>query len=252
MQNVSAGKYNILLVDDDVVFTEELKNMLNTNGYNVVNTLTNIEDFIKYLKEQPLPDVIILDVFLGSDNILYSSKIDLFELLKDQNVIFITCSEDETIYNRVKHKENSFFIIKPFHFFTLDRIICNLLRDQAKVLIKDGRKKYYVDKNQILCFEVKGNYSVMRTPDKQFVFKKSLRQILHIFDNLDLIQVHRNYVVPRSRINQTNFREKYLVIESIKIPLSGKYKDAIIGLSYKNRNFFDEKKHVPKPSSENS
>lgn len=215
---------SIILVDDDDIFSEDLKNKLNINGYSNVDIKSDFKDFINNLENLDDTDIIILDIIFGVDNILNLPNNNIKEQLKKLNIIFITSSEDSNIYKKTQEFEDSFFIIKPFHFFTIDRLIQSLIKNQTKILIKDGRKKYYIDKIEIICFEVNGNYSVLKTRSKQYVYKKSLKQIFIMFHNLDLVQVHRNFAVPKSKIQLINFREKYLIIDGINIPLSYKYK----------------------------
>lgn len=224
MQSDISEAQRIIIVDDDDIFSEDLKNKLNVNGYSNVVIKPNFIEFINDLENLDDTDIIILDIIFGVENILNLPNKNIKELLKGMNIIFITSSEDSNIYEKIKDFEDSFFIIKPFHFYTIDRLIQSLIKNQTKILIKDGRKKYYIDKIEIICFEVNGNYSVLKTRSKQYVYKKSLKQIFIMFHNLDLVQVHRNFAVPKSKIQLINFREKYLIIDGINIPLSYKYK----------------------------
>ena len=224
MQSDISEAQRIIIVDDDDIFSEDLKNKLNVNGYSNVIIKSDFKEFINDLESLDDTDIIILDIIFGVENILNLPNNNIKEQLKKLNIIFITSSEDSNIYEKIKDFEDSFFIIKPFHFYTIDRLIQSLIKNQTKILIKDGRKKYYIDKIEIICFEVNGNYSVLKTRSKQYVYKKSLKQIFIMFHNLDLVQVHRNFAVPKSKIQLINFREKYLIIDGINIPLSYKYK----------------------------
>jgi len=215
----------IVIVDDDIIFLEDLKNKLLLNGYSNIICLNNIDDFIQYLTNLNDPDIIILDIFFGSENILRFKNSQISELLIDQNIIFITSSEDANIYEQTQDFENSYIIIKPFHFYTIDRLIQNLIKNQSKVVIKDGRKKHYIDKNEVICFEVNGNYSVLKTNLKQYVFKKSLKQIFNLYPNLDLVQIHRNFAVPKFKIQLINFREKYIIVDNVRLPLSYSFRE---------------------------
>lgn len=214
----------IVIIDDDDIFSEDLKFKLLSNGYRDVERISNIKLFTTYLNNLETPDILLLDVFFGSETI-FGLESNFAEVLKNQNIIFITNSEDEAIYEQIQEFENSYIIIKPFHFYTIDRLIQNILKNQTKLLIKDGRKKHFIDRNEVICFEVNGNYSVMKTQLKQYVFKKSLKQIFQLYPNLDLVQVHRNFAVPKFKIQQINFREKYIIVENTKIPLSYSFKE---------------------------
>ncbi|MBK8721368.1 MAG: response regulator [Saprospiraceae bacterium] len=230
MQSDISEAQRIIIVDDDDIFSEDLKNKLNVNGYSNVVIKPNFIEFINDLENLDDTDIIILDIIFGVENILNLPN-NIKEQLKKLNIIFITSSEDSNIYEKIQDFEDSFFIIKPFHFYTIDRLIQSLIKNQTKILIKDGRKKYYIDKIEIICFEVNGNYSVLKTRSKQYVYKKSLKQIFIMFHNLDLVQVHRNFAVPKSKIQLINFREKYLIIDGINIPLSYKYKEYLTDIN---------------------
>jgi DNA-binding LytR/AlgR family response regulator len=230
MQSDISEAQRIIIVDDDEIFSEDLKNKLNVNGYSNVDIKSDFKEFINNLENLDDTDIIILDIIFGVENILNLPN-NIKEQLKKLDIIFITSSEDSNIYEKIQEFEDSFFIIKPFHFYTIDRLIQSLIKKQTKILIKDGRKKYFIDKIEIICFEVHGNYSVLKTRSKQYVYKKSLKQIFIMFHNLDLVQVHRNFAVPKSKIQLINFREKYLIIDGINIPLSYKYKDYLMDIN---------------------
>lgn len=224
MQNVVLESFKIVIVDDDEIFAVDLMNKLTSNGYSDVQLLTNVEGLVAFLDNQEFPAIVILDIFLGTENILSSDKHNLAELLKNQNVIFITSSEEASIYEQTQQYENSYIIIKPFHFYTIDRLIKNLIKSQTKLFIKDGSKRHQIDRTEIIYFEVKGNYTILKTISKQYVFKKSLQQMFPLFSNLDLIQIHRNFAVVKSKIKLINFRDKYLIVDDVRLPLSYKYK----------------------------
>ena len=231
MQSDISEARRIIIVDDDDIFSEDLKNKLNVNGYSNVIIKSDFKEFINDLESLDDTDIIILDIIFGVENILNLPNNNIKALLKGMNIIFITSSEDSNIYEKIKGFEDSFFIIKPFHFFTIDRLILSLIKNQTKILIKDGRKKYYINKNEIIYFEVHGNYSILKTKSKQYVYKKSLKLIFKMFHYLDLVQVHRNFAVPKSKIQLVNFREKYLTIDNNNIPLSYNYKKNLVDIN---------------------
>jgi DNA-binding response OmpR family regulator len=60
-------KLRILVVDDDPAYRDLLKDWLETEGHEALLASTLEEGFIKIASE-PLPDLVLLDIYLGDTN----------------------------------------------------------------------------------------------------------------------------------------------------------------------------------------
>ena len=226
--------YQILIIEDDFTFSNYLQTSLKQLDYKEIYICNNTEDAKKIISNHDI-SIILLDIFLFNENTIdFALKISKEKI----PIIFMTQSEDISIYNQLKDIPNSNFLVKPFHFFTIDRSIKLLLKEFKeskestkdhiqKNVIKDGRKRFVMNYSDILWIKVEGNYSFIKTKDKQFVFKKSLAQIKEMIPPNQFIQVHRNYLIPISEISKINLQENNLNIHDDFIPISRRYKSNI-------------------------
>lgn len=105
-------KRNILIVEDEIVTAMDIKEALNSLGYNIIGIATNIKKALKLLEENPC-DLALLDISLknNEDGIELSEKI-----AKQYNIpfIFLTANDkNHTIERAIKHEPYG-YILKPF------------------------------------------------------------------------------------------------------------------------------------------
>lgn len=223
--------YQVLIIEDDFTFSNYLQTSLKQLDYKEIYICNNTEDAKKLISNHNI-SIILLDIFLFNENTIeFALKISQEKI----PIIFMTQSEDITIYNQLKDIQNSTFLVKPFHYFTIDRSIKLLLNEFKesmknsiqKNVLKDGRKRFVMNYSDILWIKVEGNYCFIKTKEKQFVFKKSLAQIKELIPPNQFIQVHRNYLIPISEISKINLQENILNIHDDFIPISRRYKSNI-------------------------
>lgn len=103
----------ILVVEDEAIVAEDIKNSLQMAGYNVPATASSGEDAIKKVKEFN-PAIVLMDIVIKGD-------IDGIETAKrirsgfDVPVVYLTAFSDEKTIERAKITEPFGYIIKPFN-----------------------------------------------------------------------------------------------------------------------------------------
>jgi len=103
----------IMIVDDDVIIAEELKEILTIDGYDVVKTLYSAEEAIECAGELR-PDLILMDIGFseGMDGITAARKI---KKTLGIPVMFFTGHSGIEIVERAKDLEPLGYVVKPFH-----------------------------------------------------------------------------------------------------------------------------------------
>ncbi len=239
----------ILVVDDNILFLSRLEKDLIELGYEKVEAFSDVQHAIKYANENAF-DIAILDINLQG----VLSGIDLARnILKEHHkCIFITSYSERSIYEKAQHlKATSSFIVKPFDKLTLlsvlerfspedsDLVEITDIDSNDPIFFTPGNQFFFLKSNftiskilfdELVCFEVDGNYTVVVTNDKKYAIKVSLRKILKIFNNTDLVQVHRNFIIYLPKINKINLKLNEILIgdDNYPIPLSNTYKKQII------------------------
>jgi DNA-binding NarL/FixJ family response regulator len=115
------SKATILLVEDEVLISQDITEILTGLGYSVVGVADNGLDAINFAKTKK-PNLIIMDIALkGSMDGIKTTE----EIHKDNNipVIYLTSHIDENRIQRAKFTEPYGYIIKPFDEKTLHSTI---------------------------------------------------------------------------------------------------------------------------------
>ncbi|KWT85549.1 ATP-binding protein [Candidatus Magnetominusculus xianensis] len=115
------GKKSILIVDDEVVVSLEIKKLLQGWGYKVCGTVGTGEDALNKI-EEAMPDLVLMDINLrgGIDGIETS------KLIKDKYkipIIYLTAYIDYSILKRVEKTNPYGYILKPFNESELYAVI---------------------------------------------------------------------------------------------------------------------------------
>jgi len=104
----------VLVIDDEVEFTEALKRILERKGVEVDSAEKANEGVGKFLTMRP--DVTILDFNLEDEKNGLDVLKEIRETSKDSKVILLTGSDDKTVKAEAEKLGISMFMSKPFDF----------------------------------------------------------------------------------------------------------------------------------------
>ena len=115
------SKTNIMVVEDEYIVAADLKERLETMGYQVGFMVQSGQDAIDCI-EMKTPDLIIMDIVLSGemDGIETSMAI---KQKKSIPVVFLTAHATESILDRAKLSEPFGYVLKPFKDRELQAVI---------------------------------------------------------------------------------------------------------------------------------
>jgi len=100
-----------MVVDDEVIITTQLEEVLSAEGYDVIGMATTGEDAVAMASERR-PDLILLDIKMsGAMDGIATAEVVQTQL--DIPVVFISAYADEDILERAKHLEPFGYVVKP-------------------------------------------------------------------------------------------------------------------------------------------
>ncbi len=105
-------KNKILIVEDERITAEDLKNTLENMGYEVTGMASSEDSFYKSL-QSVMPDLVLMDIYLKGKK----DGIELATEVKEKYqlpVIYLTAYSDSNILDRAKITEPFGYILKPF------------------------------------------------------------------------------------------------------------------------------------------
>ncbi len=101
----------LMVVDDEVIITTQLEEVLLAEGYDVIGMATTGEDAISMATERR-PDLILMDIKMtGAMDGIATAEVVQTQL--DIPVVFISAYADEDILERAKHLEPFGYVVKP-------------------------------------------------------------------------------------------------------------------------------------------
>lgn len=103
---------NVLIVEDDPLIAEDIREALTNVNYNVIGVTYNKQDALNLLANSS-PDIALLDINLGDnlDGILIAEAINTKYQIP---FLYLTSYSNKEILDKVKHTLPMGYIVKPF------------------------------------------------------------------------------------------------------------------------------------------
>lgn len=132
----------ILIVEDEFVVAADLKQRLETLGYEVVGLAGSGEQAMKRITRDHPPDLVLMDIYLKGEK----DGIQTAEEMRDQYgipVIFVSAFADSELLGRAKEAEPFGYVIKPFAMnelrVTVEMALC---KAEMEGKLKESEKRY--------------------------------------------------------------------------------------------------------------
>lgn len=220
----------ILIIEDDIITLNEVKSVLIQNHYEVSGVASSLSDAIDVLQNTSF-DVAIIDIFLNDspDGIAFAKLLNK-NSEKSYPFVFLTSSQDRSIFKKAKLTHPFSYLLKPFNELELLYAIELALEKfhqtpnifsttPQKVLLADDA--FYIKKqntlvkvliSSILYAEVEGHYTSLITQEGKFVLTLSLTQFIKKVKDYPFIRTHRNYLVNLEKIKQIYLQDNIILL----------------------------------------
>lgn len=227
-------KHKILIVEDEVIIAEDLRDILESMGYVVVDVVMSAREAMQVLGSEEV-DLVLLDIRIkgGKDGIDLAA--DINENFKIP-FVFLTSHADSNTLERAKVVRPYGYLVKPFSEkeinATLQMALSNFQSEQIKTQ-EDSTEEFvlndclFVRNNgllvkvffkDILYFESDGNYTQVFTQDKKFVIRAILKDLERKLDEKQFARIHKSYLINLTYIEAIDSNEVH--ISGKRIPLS--------------------------------
>ncbi len=215
------SKIKILIVEDKVLISEFIKEILLSFNYSYVKLAHNKKEALLLLSNF-LPDFVLLDIRM-------KGELDGIEIANEINdkykipFIFISAHSDKEIIAKAIDTKPSGYITKPIK--ELDVYAAIQLVQQKTVfdkdvflLIKIGYENIKLFFDEILFIKSDDNYIHIFTTDAKHTIRNTLEWFIEKAPNNYFHRTHRSYLVNKSKITKT--KAKSVFIGDIEIPVS--------------------------------
>jgi PAS domain S-box-containing protein len=163
-------KARILIVEDEILIAETVKNKLTKLGYEVVGTVMAGEEAPE-AAERHRPDLILMDIKLAGlvDGVDAAGAI---QINMDVPIVFVTAFSDEATLDRVKRLSPYGYVIKPYQITDLSITIdLALSRHQADKRIRQQERQLHSALNYVgdglIATDLSGNVAFLNGTAEQ-------------------------------------------------------------------------------------
>jgi len=143
---VENRKKKVLIVEDELISAEYLKELFTHEGYNVIDIVDNGLDAIKQSKLSK-PDIILMDIMLKGTMSGCEAAVKIHNYDADIKIIFLTAYAEQEMIDYAVDAEASAYLIKPYRE---DEILATMrllfahkpktvsIEDTEEIALKDG------------------------------------------------------------------------------------------------------------------
>lgn len=226
--------FKILIVDDEVLIAEDLKDILKGFGHKEIELAHSKSEAIKKL-DTFKPDVALLDIRMEKE----MDGLELGEFINSNHkipFIYITAHSDMAMIKEIVKTKPAAYITKPFKksdlFVSLNLVAAEIKQaEKNNLCIKDGYDTVIIPFDTILYIEGEGNYINIFCESKKVVSRQSLDNIIEQLNKDLFFRIHRSYIINLSKTNR--YSKKEVEINGITLPVSRNIADEFEGVMKK-------------------
>ena len=213
-----------LIIEDEMIAAKALKKLLGevSPGIEIVGVLESIEDSVEWIEENPMPDVIFMDIHLAD-----GSSFAIFDKVSITCPVIFTTAYDE--YALKAFEVNSIdYLLKPVSKEALERAMHKLLTlsetrvnsDQVeKLLAQFGEKKkfrnYFLlpERDKLVPLSVSNvayayieakTVKMVTYDNKSYYLTQTLDDLIAQLDPHEFFRANRQFVVARKAIKDVS------------------------------------------------
>lgn len=232
----------ILIVEDELIIAEDLKNMLIHMQYDVIGIAIDHKETLQLIKSKK-PDLILLDINLNCS----VDGIEIAHIINNTYkipFIYTTSYADAATLERAKETIPLNYIVKPFNeqqLFSTIELSLDTYSLQGKsqpneskgdtLIIKETiflKNKYNysrLDIKDILWLKSDGNYLEIYLHERKELVRATLTSFLENLTD-DFIRTHKSYAINLNFLS--NVEASFVEVMGSKIPLSKTYRAQLL------------------------
>lgn len=234
------GKIKILIVEDELIIAEDMKEMLGELQYEVTGIARDIKTAEEKLSAE-LPDIVLVDIQLRNND----NGINLGKTIKEKYnipVVFVTSHSDKNTLDKAKLINPEGYIVKPFEkadlYTSIELGIFNYTsRNKTEsgtsefiadnIVLKDSifiRKDYMLIKikfDDLKWIQSDDNYLELYCTENKHFIRSTLKEFIEKLPHTSFLQVHKSYCVNIKFITAIN--KSSVWINKVEIPVGRLY-----------------------------
>lgn len=229
------SKLKILIVEDELVIAEDLKEILEELGYEVCGIAISSREALALIDEKS-PDLALLDIQIkgGKDGIVLAAEINENYHLP---FIMLTSHADIHTINRAKEVNPYGYLVKPFNekeiLAGIELAMANFSKERSRKKEEENSHDFVLSDSlfirtngmlvklklqDIIYLEADANYTQVHAKDKKYVVRATLKELEGKLDPNRFVRIHKSYLINLAEID--GIQADSVFISGKEIPLS--------------------------------
>lgn len=219
----------ILIVDDEVLIAETLKDYLQKLGFKQIKMTHSKKETFELLSFWK-PHVALLDIRMEE---LYDG-LEIGQQFKSEYKIpfmYVTAHSDMEMTQRILKSKPDGYITKPIRInelmINLGMVIQRFHEVQNEILIefKNGYDIERIHLSELLYIKAEGNYVEIYLQSRKVVVRNTLEAILQEINNDLIVRIHRSFAVNTQKIKKKSSSE--IDLGEVQLPISRSYSQVL-------------------------
>ncbi|UXX79541.1 response regulator [Reichenbachiella carrageenanivorans] len=223
----------ILIVEDELIIAHHIKDILESNDYEVVGVAKSYDAGLEKLTECK-PDLVLIDIQIdgSKDGVTLASTIR-----SDFHIpfVFISSHTDRATIDRAKECEPYGFLVKPFEeddiLVAVEIALSNYAKEQNNntdsefsnftindsLFIRQKNTAIKVAYNDIYYASADSNYCTIFTKEKKFVMRSTLKELETKLNDKRFFRCHKSHLVNLNHLSAVNTES--IIIYQAELPI---------------------------------
>ena len=220
---MSAGK--ILIVEDDVLISELLNDILKSLNYEVVGMVGSLKKAEEFCQRGIPFDLALLDIRMHNED----QGIEVAKLLNEKGVpfIFITSFANKDILQAAVEQQPLSYILKPFKPREIADAVAGAFQKMEPrfLVIRERSVVHHIDVDDILYLESENVYVTIYTTSGKIVHRIKLSELLESLPS-SFMRIHQSIAVNKTHVDKLENNNVFLGDKAL--PISRSYKSAVL------------------------
>lgn len=240
------SQIKILIVEDEMIIAEDMRDMLDEMGYQVVGVTGQISE-AKRLLASAAPDIALLDITLG----VAQGGLTLGAYIRENYhmpLVFCTSHADKGTINKAKSIRPNGYLVKPFEqkdlYTSIEIALANFSNEfrtsqdpviektsdlviKDAIFVKSGQMFVKVKFKDITWLTPEGNYTQIHViQGGKHLIRIPLKAMTCLLPDQKFFRTHRSFIVNLEHVD--GIKPQGVLVGASEIPIGKNFREALL------------------------